>query len=46
VTRPSPPGTSLTEGPLSPELAAKVLELAAAATRADGVAPLSEDVLL
>ena len=46
MTRPSPPGTSLTEGPLSPELAAKVLELAAAATRADGVAPLSEDVLL
>jgi mycothiol synthase len=46
VTWPSPPGTTITEGPLSPELAAKVQELAAAATRADGVAPLSEDVLL
>jgi mycothiol synthase len=46
VTWPSPPGTALTEGPLSPELAAQVQRLAAAATGADGVAPLSEDVLL
>jgi mycothiol synthase len=46
VTWPSPPGTALTEGPLSPELATAVEELAASATRADGVAPLSEDVLL
>jgi len=46
VTWPSPPGTALTEGPLSPELATAVEELAAIATRADGVAPLSEDVLL
>jgi mycothiol synthase len=46
VTWPSPPGTVITEGPLSPELATQVQELAAAATRADGVAPLSEDVLL
>jgi mycothiol synthase len=46
VTWPSPRGTVVTEGPLSPELADQVQELAAAATRADGVAPLSEDVLL
>jgi mycothiol synthase len=42
----SPPGTAVTERPLSPELATQVQEMAAAATRADGVAPLSEDVLL
>ena len=46
MTWPSPPGTALTEGPLSPELAAQVQRLAAAAAVADGVAPLSEDVLL
>jgi mycothiol synthase len=46
VTWPSPPGTAITEGPLSPELATQVQQLAVAATRADGVAPLSEDVLL
>jgi mycothiol synthase len=46
VTWPSPPGTVITEGPLSPELATQVQQLAAAATGADGVAPLSEDVLL
>ena len=46
MTWPSPSGTALTEGPLSPELAVQVQQLAAAATRADGVAPLSEDVLL
>jgi mycothiol synthase len=46
VSWPSPPGTAITEGPLSPELAAGVQGLAAAAARADGVAPLSEDVLL
>jgi mycothiol synthase len=46
VTWPSPPGTAIIEGPLSTELATQVQQLAAAATRADGVAPLSEDVLL
>jgi mycothiol synthase len=46
VTWPSPPGTALHEGPLSPARAAQVQELAAAAASADGVAPLSEDVLL
>jgi mycothiol synthase len=46
VTGPSTPLTSITEGPLSSERAAQVQELAAAATQADGVAPLSEDVLL
>jgi mycothiol synthase len=46
VTWPSPPGTALNEGPLSAELAAQVQDLADAAARADGVAPLSEDVLL
>ena len=46
MTWPSPPGPAITEGPLSAELASQVQELAAAAARADGVAPLSEDVLL
>jgi mycothiol synthase len=46
VTWPSPPGTVITEGPLSPELADQVQRLAAAAAGADGVVPLSEDVLL
>jgi len=46
VTWPSPPGTVITEGPLSPELADQVQQLAAAAAGADGVVPLSEDVLL
>ena len=46
MTWPSPPGTVITEGPLSAELASQVQGLAAAAARADGVAPLSEDVLL
>ena len=46
MTWPSPPGTTLSEGPLTPGLAAQVQALAAAATRADGVPPLSEDVLL
>jgi mycothiol synthase len=46
VTWPSPPETTLTEGPLSPELASRVQDLAHAATRADGTAPLSEDTLL
>ena len=46
MTWPSPPGTSITEGPLSPERATQVAELAVAARRADGVAPLSEDALL
>jgi len=36
----------ITEGPLAPGEAAQVLELAAAARAADGVAPLSEHVLL
>ncbi|HEY5395831.1 MAG TPA: mycothiol synthase [Trebonia sp.] len=36
----------MAEGPLAPERAAQVLELAATAAAADGVAPLSEDVLL
>jgi mycothiol synthase len=46
VSWPSPPGTAITEGPLAPALSAQVQDLAAAAARADGVAPLSEDVLL
>jgi mycothiol synthase len=46
VTGPSAPGARIAEGPLAPERAAQVLALAAAATAADGVAPLSEDVLL
>jgi mycothiol synthase len=36
----------LSEGPLSPELAAQVQELTEAAAKADGVTPLSEDALL
>lgn len=36
----------VTEGPLSPGQAEKILSLAAAAEAADGVAPLSESVLL
>jgi mycothiol synthase len=36
----------VTPGPLSPNGVAQVLELASAAASADGVAPLSEDVLL
>ena len=43
---PSPPGTVITEGPLSPALSAQVQDLAAVAASADGVTPLSEDVLL
>ena len=46
MTWPSPSGTALYEGPLSPERAAQVQELAAAAARTDGVTPLSEDALL
>ena len=46
MTWPSPPGTTLTEGRLTPELSAGVQDLAATAARADGVGPLSEDVLL
>ena len=46
MTWPSPSGTGITEGPLSTELATRVQRLADAAARADGVAPLSEDVLL
>jgi len=38
--------TPISEGPLSPDQAALVLELANAARQADGVAPLSEHVLL
>jgi mycothiol synthase len=37
---------SVRPGPLSPSGVARVLELASAAASADGVAPLSEDVLL
>ena len=36
----------ISEGPLAPDQAGQVLELADAAAGADGVAPLSEDVLL
>jgi mycothiol synthase len=43
VIGPAPP---ITAGPLSPDQAALVLELADAARQADGVAPLSEHVLL
>jgi mycothiol synthase len=47
---PSPSGTTASVNPgnrpLSAATVAQVLELASAATRADGVAPLSEDVLL
>ena len=46
MTGSSTPLTAITEGPLSPERAKPVQELAADAARADGVAPLSEDVLL
>ena len=46
MTGPSTPGARITEGPLAPERAAQVLALAATAAAADGVAPLSEDVLL
>jgi mycothiol synthase len=46
VSWPSPPGTVITEGPLSAALSARVQGLAAAAAVADGVAPFSEDVLL
>jgi mycothiol synthase len=46
VTGPSTHGARVAEGPLAPERAAQVLALAAAAAAADGVAPLSEDVLL
>jgi len=46
VSWPSPPGTVITEGPLSAALSTKLQDLAAAAARADGVAPLSEDILL
>ena len=40
------PAAQITEGPLAPAQAEQVLELAAAARTADGVAPLSEHVLL
>jgi mycothiol synthase len=40
------PAAQITEGPLAPAQAAQVLELAAAARTADGVAPLSEHVML
>ena len=40
------PAAQITEGSLAPAQAAQVLELAAAARTADGVAPLSEHVLL
>ena len=43
---PSPPGTVITEGPLSAALSTRVQDLAAAAAGADGVAPLSEGTLL
>ena len=46
MTWPSPPGTVISEGPLSPSAPPRCQQLAAAAARADGVAPLSEDVLL
>lgn len=46
MTWSSPSGTAITEGPLSSELAAQAQLLAVAATQADGVAPMSEDVLL
>ena len=46
MTGPSTPGARIAEGPLTTERAAQVLALAAAAAAADGVAPLSEDVLL
>jgi mycothiol synthase len=46
VSWPSPPGTVITEGPLSAALSARIQDLATVAASADGVAPLSEDVLL
>ena len=48
MTDPVPAGitTSTSSGPLSPTTVGEILELASAATSADGVAPLSEDVLL
>jgi mycothiol synthase len=46
VSWPSPPGTVITEGPLSAALSAQVQDLATVAASADGVAPLSEDILL
>jgi mycothiol synthase len=46
VTGPAASGARIAEGPLAPERAAQVLALAAAAAAVDGVAPLSEDVLL
>ena len=46
MTGPSAPGARIADGPLGPDRAAQVLALAAAAASADGVAPLSEDVLL
>jgi mycothiol synthase len=46
VSWPSPPGTVITEGPLSAALSARVQDLATVAASADGVAPLSEDALL
>jgi mycothiol synthase len=46
VTRPSTPGARIAEGALAPGRVAQVLALAADAAAADGVAPLSEDVLL
>ena len=39
-------GMGAVSGPLAPAVVAQVLELASAAASADGVAPLSEDVLL
>jgi len=42
----SRPASQISEGPLSPGGSAQVLELADAARQADGVAPLSEHVLL
>ena len=41
-----PSGTTTSTGPFSPAGVAEVLALASAAASADGVAPLSEDVLL
>ena len=41
-----PPGNTANPGPLPAAAVAAVLELASAATSADGVAPLSEDALL
>jgi mycothiol synthase len=46
VSWPSPPGTVITEGPLSAALSARVQDLATVAASADGVAPLSEGALL